>query len=100
MAKVYLETLFKAVKSEADTDTMICQVEAMKDVIDEVGQGFLNADSVNLLTTQIFEMLADSENRIKENNEMAKREEEDDEEEADDDDLELIKEENKTEADL
>jgi hypothetical protein len=41
MGRVYLEALWKAIQYEYETDTLICQIQAVKEVIDEVGNGFL-----------------------------------------------------------
>jgi len=41
MGKTYLDALWKAVQNETETDTMICQVQAIKEVIDEIGTPFL-----------------------------------------------------------
>jgi hypothetical protein len=37
-----MEKLWTAMKKETETDTLICQVQAMKDIIDEVGVGFFS----------------------------------------------------------
>jgi hypothetical protein len=72
----------------------------MKDIIDEVGPGFLNQQTVDALTVQLIEMYNQSDLRIKENNEMVKKGDDDDEEDEIEEDMELIKEENRNEYDL
>lgn len=42
MGRVYLKALWEAIQNEYETDTLICQIQAVKEVIDEVGTGFLN----------------------------------------------------------
>lgn len=100
MGQTFMEKLWAAMKKETETDTLICQVQAMKDIIDEVGAGFLNQQTVDALTVQLIDMYNQSDNRIKENNEMVKKGEDDDEEDEIEEDMELIKEENRNEYDL
>jgi hypothetical protein len=101
MGKTYLDALWKAVQNETETDTMICQVQAIKEVIDEVGAGFLTQETIDALYKQLVDMYYKSNQRINENNELAKNEDKDDEDdEIDQDELEVIKEENKNEYDL
>jgi hypothetical protein len=101
MGRTYLDAIWKAVQNETETDTMICQVQAMKEIIDEVGAGFLDQTTVDALYKQLVDMYYKSGQRINENNELAKNEDKDDEDdELDQDELEVIKEENKNEYDL
>lgn len=66
----------------------------MKDLIDEVGHGFLDQATIDNLSTFIVELYSKSDLRIIENNECLKKT--DDEEDEDDmqEDEDLIKEEN------
>jgi hypothetical protein len=41
MAKTFNENLYKAMQNEMETDTLITQVQAFKDIIDEAGPGFM-----------------------------------------------------------
>lgn len=41
MAKTFNENIYKAMQSETETDALIAQVNAFKEIIDEVGNGFL-----------------------------------------------------------
>lgn len=101
MGRVYLEHLWKAIETETETDTLICQVQAVKEIIDEVGTGFLNQETVDALTQKLVDMYHKSDERIKENNAMAKNEEAEDEDDVlDNEELEVIKEENNNEYDL
>ena len=37
MGMHYMDALWKAIKNETETDTLNCQVQAMKEIIDEIG---------------------------------------------------------------
>lgn len=101
MGKTYLDAIWKAIQNETETDTMICQVQAIKMIIDEVGTGFLSLETIDALYKQLIDMYYKSCQRINENNELAKNDEKDEEDdEIDQDELEVIKEENKNEYDL
>lgn len=41
MSKLYLEKLYVSINKETETDTLICQVQAAKEILDEVGEGLL-----------------------------------------------------------
>ena len=60
----------------------------MKDIIDEVGTGFMTGDHVDKLVSEIMDMYAKSDERIKENNLMVKKGADEAVEEEDDDDIE------------
>jgi len=76
-------------------------VQAVKEIVDEVGHGLLTQESVDGLYQQLVDMYYKSIQRINENNAMAKNEDkEDEDDEIDQDELEVIKEENKNEFDL
>lgn len=49
MGKTYMEALWKAIQNETETDTMICQVQAVKEVIDEIGTPFLSQETLDAL---------------------------------------------------
>lgn len=101
MSKFYLESLWKAINKETETDTLICQIQAAKEIIDEVGEGLLTQETVDTFSKLFIDMYQKSDERIKENNEMAKNDNvEDEDDQIDQDDLEVIKEENNNEYDL
>ena len=101
MGRVYLDAIWKAIQTETETDTLICQIQAVKEILDEIGAGFLSKEAVDGLAKQLIDMYHKSDERIKENNMMAKNEEaEDEDDELDDDEKEVIKEENRNEYDL
>lgn len=100
--QTYMDAIWKAIKTETETDTLICQVQAIKDIISEVGSGFLNAEIIVTITQLLIEMYHKSDERIKENNEFVTKAEQQDEsdDEIDEDEKEIIKEENNNEYDL
>jgi hypothetical protein len=71
--QTYMDAIWKAIKTETETDTLICQVQAIKDIISEVGSGFLNADIIVTITQLLIEMYHKSDERIKENNEFVSK---------------------------
>lgn len=97
-----MEAVWKAIKTETETDTLICQVQSIKEIISEVGCLFLTSEVILAVTEQLIEMYNKSDERIKENNEFVEKAEEPNEsdEEIDDDEKEIIKEENNNEYDL
>lgn len=56
MGKTYLDAIWKAIQNETETDTLICQIQAIKEIIDEVGSGFLNQETVDALYNQLIDM--------------------------------------------
>lgn len=51
-------------ESETETDCLICQAQALKEIVEEAGNNLLQVDSVNQFTDKIFEFIKQSENRI------------------------------------
>jgi hypothetical protein len=104
MGRIFLQKLFETIKKETETDCLICQVQAAKEIIDEIGEnsGLLNQDAVQGLAQLLIEQYTKSDERIAENNELAKNQTqtEDEDEQFDEDDLEVIKEENNNEYDF
>ena len=98
LAKKYSNNLIEAMESETETDCLICQAQAIKEIVDEAGKNLLQPASVDQFAAKIFEFITQSENRIKENNKYEKENTEGDEDEAlDEEDLQVLKEENKNE---
>ena len=60
MAKAFNVNLYSAIEKETDTDTMIVQVQAFKDIIDEAGQGLMNAEEVQHIADKAIEICASS----------------------------------------
>lgn len=76
-------------------------MQAAKEIIDEVGEGLLTKDTINVFAKLLIEMYHKSDERIKENNDMLKdTDAEDEDDHIDKDDLEVVKEENNNEYDL
>jgi hypothetical protein len=76
-------------------------VQAAKEIIDEVGEGLMDQAAVDQISKLLIDLYHKSDERIKENNELAKNEQpEDEDDQVDEDDLEVIKEENNNEYDL
>jgi hypothetical protein len=86
--------------SETETDTLITQVQAFKDIIDECEQGLMNAEQVNMMGDKSIAMVTKSLERVEENKKAEKEEPEDEDDELDAEDLALLKEENNNEHDL
>jgi hypothetical protein len=72
----------------------------MKEIIDEIGHGFMNQEALDALAKHLIEMYHKSDQRIRENNDLAHKEIEDEDDKLEDDDIEILKEENKNEYDL
>ena len=90
-------------ESETETDSLIAQVNAIANIIDEIGQGFLTQDEVRELGDKCFRIVNKSLERVTENNQSDKNwaaEKEDYDEDFDDEDYALVKEENNNEFDL
>lgn len=101
MSRTFLDALWKTITNETETDTLICQVQAAKEIIDEVGEGLMDQAAVDQISKLLIDLYHKSDERIKENNELAKNEQpEDEDDQVDEDDLEVIKEENNNEYDL
>lgn len=101
-SRLFLESLVKAINTETETDTLISQVQAAKDIIDEVGEGILDQTTVDAIANLLLTQYTRSDERIKENNELAKNADgaEDEDDAVDQDEMEVIKEENNNEYDL
>ena len=101
LAKKYSNNLIEAMESETETDCLICQAQAIKEIVEEAGTNLLQPASVDQFAAKIFEFITQSENRIKENNKYEKENTEGNEEDAlDEEDLQVLKEENKNEQQL
>jgi len=99
MAKKYSNNIIDAMESETETDCLICQAQALKEIIEEAGDNLLVAESVTQFHTKVWTFIESSENRISDNRkyeqENSNVEEEDDG--LDEEDLLVLKEENKNE---
>ena len=70
MAKEYNTNLYNAMQNELDTDTLITQVQAFKDVIDEAGPGLMSQEEVDFIGTKSISIVTKSLERIEENNKL------------------------------
>ena len=86
--------------NETETDTLIQQVQAFKDIIEEAGPGLMTEAEVAHMGEKSISMVEKSLERIEENNKQSKEEPEDEDDELDAEDLALLKEENNNEHDL
>jgi len=101
MAKEYSNNIIEAMDSETETDCLINQAQALKEIVEEAGQNLLQADSVDQFSDKVFEFIKQSENRIQENNKYEKENMDGEEEDQlDEEDLMVLKEENKNEQQL
>jgi deoxycytidine triphosphate deaminase len=88
-------------ESETETDCLIQQAQAIKEIVEEAGTNLLQPDSVDQFSDKIFEFIRQSENRIQENNKYEKDNMQGEEEDQlDEEDLMVLKEENKNEQQL
>lgn len=88
-------------ESETETDCLICQAQAIKEIMEEAGNNLLQLASVDQFADKVFEFIKQSENRIQENNKYEKDNMKGEEEDQlDEEDLLVLKEENKNEQQL
>lgn len=97
-ARQYLDALYKAMLKEPETETLICQTQAVKEIIEVTEVRFLAQDVINEMSKTLFKLYNDSDERKKENDEAAESGAKEDELDAED--IEVIKEENKSEDEL
>ncbi len=64
MAKTFNENLYNAMKNELETDTLITQVQAFKDIIDEAGPLFMTEAEVTHLGEKSIDIVTKSLQRI------------------------------------
>ena len=91
MATKFIQTLWKAIKTESETETMVIQTQAIKEIIEEIDP-FMQPVDIEQMTEQLMFMFKESDERKVKNEKMIK--ERDADEEEDEDELDLVKEEN------
>lgn len=64
MAKKYSNNLLDAMDVETENDTMISQVQGIKEILEEAEHGLLQADSVDLFSNKVLKFIEESENRL------------------------------------
>ena len=67
MAKKYSNNLLDAMDVETENDTMISQVQGIKEILEEAGAGLLQQESVTLFHDKILTFINESQNRLNEN---------------------------------
>jgi hypothetical protein len=103
IGRTFTDALANAMASETETDSLIAQVNAIANIIDEIGQSFLTREELRELGDKCFSIVNKSLERVTENNQADKNwaaQKEDDDEDFDDEDYALVKEENNKEFDL
>jgi predicted RNA-binding protein Jag len=100
-AREYLQTLWNAMEVETETETLICQIQSYKEILEIAEVVVFDQAQVDTVTNKLLESLNKSDQRIEENNKLYKEQEaEDEDEELDEEDLAMLKEENKLEHEL
>jgi len=64
MAKKYSNNIIDAMETETETDCLIAQAQAVKEILEEAGANLLQPESVDLFWKKILEFIQQSENRI------------------------------------
>jgi archaellum component FlaC len=72
MAKQYSNNIIEAMESETETDCLVEQAKAIKEIVEEAGENLLQPDSVDQFTGKILEFINQSSKRIVENNKYEK----------------------------
>jgi hypothetical protein len=67
LAKKYSNNIIDAMESETETDCLICQAQALKEIIEEAGDNLLIQESVDMFHKKVWSFIESSENRINDN---------------------------------
>mmetsp|Transcript_1961 Transcript_1961/g.2898 ORF Transcript_1961/g.2898 Transcript_1961/m.2898 type:complete len:340 (+) Transcript_1961:2323-3342(+) len=86
-------------ENETETDCLILQSQAVKEIIEEAGNNLLQQASVDAFGDKVLEFINQSSKRVEENTKY-KEENQEDEDGLDEEDIQVIKEENKNEQEL
>lgn len=100
MARAFNGNILDAMKEETETDVLISQTSAVKEILNEMGPGFLSQHEVDFLGDRSMTIIKKSLERIKELEEIKQEEAEDEDDQLDAEDLNLIKDEGNNEYDL
>ena len=88
-------------ETETETECLIAQAQAIKEILEEAGNGLLQESSVKMFSQKIFDFMQQSDNREQDNQKYEKENMDGDEEDRlDEEDLAVLKEENKNEHEL
>ena len=77
MARMFNNNITTAMEKETETDVLISQVSAVREILLEVEAGFLNQDEVTFLSDRSITIISKSLLRIKELEEIKQEEVED-----------------------
>lgn len=83
MARVFNSNILDAMKEETETDVLISQTNAVKEILNEMGQGFLSQEEVDFLGERSITIINKSLQRIKELEELKREEVEDEDDKLD-----------------
>ena len=72
MAKLYSNNIISAMDSETETECLIAQSTAVKEIVEEAGDNLLQPESVDQFSEKIFNFIKESENRIQDNEKYEK----------------------------
>lgn len=100
MARAFNGNILEAMKEETETDVLISQTSAVKEILNEMGPNFLSQQEVDFLGDRSITIIKKSLERIKELEEIKQEEAEDEDDQLDAEDLNLIKDEGNNEYDL
>lgn len=85
---------------ETETEVLISQTNAVREIILEMGTNYLNQQEVDFLGERAIRIISKSLERIKELDDIKKEEVEDEDDKLDEEDMNLIKDEGNNEYDL
>lgn len=91
--RLFLRTLWEALATESDNETIITQTQAIKSILEEVGV-FLTVDEINQMGEALMKLMTESDVRKDENEQLKKNEE------AEEGDITLLEEDIETEEDV
>jgi hypothetical protein len=57
MAKKYSNNIIDAMETETETDCLIAQAQAVKEILEEAGENLLQPESVDLFWKKILEFI-------------------------------------------
>ena len=100
LARHFQANIDKAMKKETETEVLISQVVAMKDIILELQHPYLSGEEVGVMGEQCLTIIEKSLKRIDEIEECKREAPEDEDSALDEEDLNMLKEEGKDEYDL
>ena len=91
--RLFLKTLWEALNTESDNETIITQTQAIKSILEEV-KNFLTMEEINQMGEELMKLMQESDVRKDENEQLKKNEE------ADDGDITLLEEDIECEDDV